>query len=432
MLHSAPCPPAPARRRRPSFVLRPGRRDHGPTSGGPAASGLKASDHRRSRSLRSAATVTGTRKRLDPPPAAMARLAREERRRGTRNAVNRLYPCEPCLPGAQPLPSPAERPLPAATGGGGGCARRTEQGRGHTVARIPGPWHPSGSLSLRGGPPRCPSSRERLSRGTSVPSRPRPKSPPMSPEHPLGHLHDGASDRPTRTAGDRTGPNPPGGPAGRIRPSARPERDRTRQVGRCARSCRGPTGERASHSGRGPPRQACPVGPAVRRRPGPRRRGGRPRTRRRGPGGGRGRPAPVQGRPGPCAPGRPDGGLLPAASGHETLRNEVARAHRVGHPFTLAFLDVDGLKALNDTHGHAAGDEFLRAVAAAIRLEAALLRPGRPRGRRRVRLRLHRHRDRGRPATRRRDAGRARADPPGPLVQRRRRRAPGPARRWTS
>ncbi len=169
-----------------------------------------------------------------------------------------------------------------------------------------------------------------------------------------------------QTAGDRTGPNPPGGPAGRIRPSARPERDSTRQVRRCARSCRGPTGERAPHSRRGSPRQACPVGPAVRRRPGPRRRGGRPRTRGRGPGGGRGRPAPVQGRPGPCAPGRPDRRLQPRA-GHETLRNEVARAQRVGHPFTLAFLDVDGLKALNDSHGHAAGDEFLRAVADAIR-----------------------------------------------------------------
>ena len=62
-------------------------------------------------------------------------------------------------------------------------------------------------------------------------------------------------------------------------------------------------------------------------------------------------------------------GVYSRGLGQETLRNEVARAHRVGHPFTLAFLDVDGLKALNDSNGHAAGDEFLRAVAAAIRLK---------------------------------------------------------------
>jgi len=60
-------------------------------------------------------------------------------------------------------------------------------------------------------------------------------------------------------------------------------------------------------------------------------------------------------------------GVYSRGLGHETLRNEVARAHRVGHPFTLAFLDVDGLKTLNDSAGHAAGDDFLRAVAAAIR-----------------------------------------------------------------
>ena len=62
-------------------------------------------------------------------------------------------------------------------------------------------------------------------------------------------------------------------------------------------------------------------------------------------------------------------GVYSRGLGQETLRNEVARAHREAHPFTLAFLDVDGLKALNDSNGHAAGDEFLRAVAAAIRLK---------------------------------------------------------------
>ena len=62
-------------------------------------------------------------------------------------------------------------------------------------------------------------------------------------------------------------------------------------------------------------------------------------------------------------------GVYTRGLGQEILRHEIDRAHRVGEPFTLAFLDVDGLKALNDREGHAAGDEFLRAVADAIRLK---------------------------------------------------------------
>ncbi len=38
---------------------------------------------------------------------------------------------------------------------------------------------------------------------------------------------------------------------------------------------------------------------------------------------------------------------------------ELKRAARLHHPLALAMLDMDGLKHINDTHGHAAGDQVL-------------------------------------------------------------------------
>lgn len=48
------------------------------------------------------------------------------------------------------------------------------------------------------------------------------------------------------------------------------------------------------------------------------------------------------------------------------LEREVSRARRHGRPLSLAVIDVDGLKAINDQGGHGAGDETLRAVADAL------------------------------------------------------------------
>jgi diguanylate cyclase (GGDEF)-like protein len=51
------------------------------------------------------------------------------------------------------------------------------------------------------------------------------------------------------------------------------------------------------------------------------------------------------------------------------LQHEIERSRRSGEPFALAFIDVDGLKELNDREGHAAGDTLLRAVVVALRAE---------------------------------------------------------------
>ncbi len=44
----------------------------------------------------------------------------------------------------------------------------------------------------------------------------------------------------------------------------------------------------------------------------------------------------------------------------QRLTEECARSERSGEPFALLVVDLDGFKAINDTHGHAAGDACLQ------------------------------------------------------------------------
>lgn len=61
--------------------------------------------------------------------------------------------------------------------------------------------------------------------------------------------------------------------------------------------------------------------------------------------------------------------LLNARGFTTRLRNELKRAKRSRESISLLFLDLDGLKDINDRHGHRAGSAALRQVAGVIRSE---------------------------------------------------------------
>jgi diguanylate cyclase (GGDEF)-like protein len=54
----------------------------------------------------------------------------------------------------------------------------------------------------------------------------------------------------------------------------------------------------------------------------------------------------------------------------QVLRRETKRASRSGRPLSLLFIDLDGFKGINDTHGHLYGSSALVEAAAVIRASA--------------------------------------------------------------
>lgn len=60
-------------------------------------------------------------------------------------------------------------------------------------------------------------------------------------------------------------------------------------------------------------------------------------------------------------------GLLNRGIFDDLLQDATLRARRYGRPLSILMLDVDQFKQFNDSWGHAAGDEALKAVAAAIK-----------------------------------------------------------------
>lgn len=48
---------------------------------------------------------------------------------------------------------------------------------------------------------------------------------------------------------------------------------------------------------------------------------------------------------------------------NELLEREIERSLRYQHPFTIAFIDMDNFKIINDTFGHTFGDKMLQTIA---------------------------------------------------------------------
>jgi diguanylate cyclase (GGDEF)-like protein len=59
-------------------------------------------------------------------------------------------------------------------------------------------------------------------------------------------------------------------------------------------------------------------------------------------------------------------GLLNMRAFNSILENEIARVMRYAQPFTVIMVDVDGLKYVNDRHGHSAGSRLIKTIGHSI------------------------------------------------------------------
>ncbi|CAN5254436.1 hypothetical protein BH24PSE2_BH24PSE2_07900 [soil metagenome] len=59
-------------------------------------------------------------------------------------------------------------------------------------------------------------------------------------------------------------------------------------------------------------------------------------------------------------------GVLNARAFIELAQTEIYRSRRYAHPLTVAYIDLDNFKIVNDQRGHSQGDELLRTVAATL------------------------------------------------------------------
>ena len=71
-------------------------------------------------------------------------------------------------------------------------------------------------------------------------------------------------------------------------------------------------------------------------------------------------------------------GVLNRSTLNKILEAELRRAHRTGHPFCFAIIDLDHFRQVNEQHGHPVGDTVLKEVSAtAVNLLRTLDRFGR-------------------------------------------------------